>query len=331
MVKKSLLPFLDGVIDYAGLYPPAKLSLPDAFQEFVGHSKSEQSWMLSKFVIGSDLLGQLGKLYNESKKAPIPLDLTIVSKQTGELGEFKKEITNVVKNIADFYKNTIKEVRLSSLEVKLPSEVLYSNKRSDLIEAIDYCVRVMSKSKALPHQVFFEIPGFDFDPKLAEVVLQVISAHNLSIQNEQLPHYTFSGFKIRCGGVEAHQFPPAHYVAAVLIAAREENVPLKFTAGLHHPVRHYNKSVQTKMHGFLNVFGASILSYTQDLSEDEINLILNDEDAGNFLFTDDYFAWKDLAAPLLEIKMLRMLSATSFGSCSFDEPVEDLQSLKLLN
>ncbi len=105
---------------------------------------------------------------------------------------------------------------------------------------------------------------------------------------------------------------------------------IKFTAGLHHPIRHYNESVKNKMHGFLNVFGASILSYTQDLSESEFVEILNDEKASNFKFTDQYFAWKDFAAPALEIRMLRMLSVLSYGSCSFDEPIEDLQELKIL-
>lgn len=85
------------------------------------------------------------------------------------------------------------------------------------------------------------------------------------------------------------------------------------------------------MHGFINVFGCAILSYTQDLSVKEAQQILDDEHSSNFIFKDSYFAWKELAAPLLEIKMLRMLSVTSYGSCSFEEPVEDLQELTLLN
>ncbi len=329
-MKQTVTPFLSEIIDYAGLYPPASLSLENALEKFGEHAKSPHSWMLSKFVIGSDRLQEFEKLISNNTDLDVPIDLSIVAPATTEFDEFKQAITSVVKEIALLHKNLKGKVRTSTLEIKLPVEAIYTTSSVDTIKAIDYAVKVMSRSVVLPHRLFFEVPGFDFDFKMTEKVVRLIAAHNAKIQSMDMPHYIFSGLKIRCGGVEAHQFPSSRYLAKAVLAGRDENVAIKFTAGLHHPIRHYNDSVKTKMHGFLNLFGASILSYTQDLSEKEFVEILNDEKVSNFRFTDQYFAWKDFAAPALEIRMLRMLSVLSYGSCSFEEPVEDLQALKIL-
>jgi hypothetical protein len=106
-------------------------------------------------------------------------------------------------------------------------------------------------------------------------------------------------------------------------------VPIKFTAGLHHPVRLFHDSVQTKMHGFLNVLGAGVLALEHDWTQREITQMLEDEDAGSFSFTEDVFAWREWKISTEAIAGRRKL-VTSLGSCSFDEPREDLRSLNLL-
>jgi hypothetical protein len=104
---------------------------------------------------------------------------------------------------------------------------------------------------------------------------------------------------------------------------------MKCTAGLHHPVRHFNEGVQTKMHGFLNVFGAGVLAVANDLSVEQIETILEDENPASFIFDEAGFAWKDLRIDNPEIKLARQ-QVVSFGSCSFNEPREDLRSMGLL-
>jgi hypothetical protein len=137
------------------------------------------------------------------------------------------------------------------------------------------------------------------------------------------------GFKLRTGGVTADKFPSTQQIAWAIVQTREAGVPLKCTAGLHHPIRHFNESVQTKMHGFLNVFGAGVLASANGISQTEIQAILEDEDPSNFVFDETGFEWKGLRVASSRIKNARLF-ATSFGSCSFDEPKEDLQAIKLL-
>jgi hypothetical protein len=94
-------------------------------------------------------------------------------------------------------------------------------------------------------------------------------------------------------------------------------------------VRHYAESVQTKMHGFFNVFGGAMLGYAHDLNDEELEAILMEEDAEQFSFNDDSFSWKNYSISTADIKTLRQTALLSYGSCSFDEPREDLKKLGL--
>ncbi|RMF59405.1 MAG: hypothetical protein D6748_06455, partial [Calditrichaeota bacterium] len=142
--------------------------------------------------------------------------------------------------------------------------------------------------------------------------------------------YQTAGFKLRCGGTEPELYPSPELVAYVLALCQRHLLPFKATAGLHHPIRHFNETEKVKMHGFLNVFGAGILADAHQLEYEQILEIVADEDPSNFLFTRNAFAWRNLRASIDEIKKAREERLLSFGSCSFDEPRDDLRKLKLL-
>ncbi len=86
------------------------------------------------------------------------------------------------------------------------------------------------------------------------------------------------GFKLRTGGVIASAFPSSVQIARTLVAATRSQVPIKFTAGLHHPIRKFDSSVQTKMHGFLNVLGAGVLAAEHLWTQQQTAAMLEDED-----------------------------------------------------
>ena len=81
------------------------------------------------------------------------------------------------------------------------------------------------------------------------------------------------------------------------------------------------------MHGFVNVFGGAVLLYTHHLDAPALTRLLEDEDAAAFHLGPATFGWRDLTASTAEIAAARDAFATSFGSCSFSEPVEDLQEM----
>lgn len=60
-VKSSLRVLLSEIIDYAGLFPPAQLSMPAAVQNYADYLRSEHSWMLGRFVVPADLLDEFAE------------------------------------------------------------------------------------------------------------------------------------------------------------------------------------------------------------------------------------------------------------------------------
>jgi hypothetical protein len=142
--------------------------------------------------------------------------------------------------------------------------------------------------------------------------------------------------KIRCGGVTPDLIPPVNRVAEFLRVCAGAGIGLKFTAGLHHPVRSVHPltyeegAPEAMMHGFLNVFVASALVARGGLDDLALLAILEETDPSAFRVEGDSVAWRDHLVPAAALGEARSGFARSFGSCSFAEPVEDLQQLGIL-
>jgi hypothetical protein len=134
---------------------------------------------------------------------------------------------------------------------------------------------------------------------------------------------------LRTGGVTADAFPTSAQIARALVAPATYQVPIKFTAGLHHPLRQYRDEVRTKMHGFLNVLGGAVLAAEHRWNAHQVAIMLEDEDPDSFSFGEDFFAWREWKIDIERLQYRRRF-VRSFGSCSFDEPREDLRALGLL-
>jgi RNA polymerase sigma factor (sigma-70 family) len=134
------------------------------------------------------------------------------------------------------------------------------------------------------------------------------------------------GLKVRCGGPDSAAYPTPKELAFVFERCAQLSLPLKFTAGLHHPIRHFNHEARTHMHGFVNVFMAGLMHRVHRCPAEPI---LADEDANHFLFIDDRIRWKDLELAVETNRLIRQFRHrfVSFGSCSFDEPRDDLRKL----
>ena len=117
--------------------------------------------------------------------------------------------------------------------------------------------------------------------------------------------------KVRCGP----QVPSIDALARTIRACRGSSLPFKATAGLHHAVG------QDGQHGFVNLLAAAVFG------DEEAALAEEDQEA--FAIDGDAFRWRDRTASATEVERARELFV-AFGSCSFDEPVDDLRRLGLL-
>ncbi len=117
--------------------------------------------------------------------------------------------------------------------------------------------------------------------------------------------------KVRCGP----EPPPVEALAGFIRRCRAEAIPFKATAGLHHAVH------TDGQHGFLNLLAAAVFG------DEERALVEDEADA----FTlDPAFRWRGREAGAEEVAAVRRSLFTSIGSCSFTEPVEELEELGFL-
>ncbi len=144
------------------------------------------------------------------------------------------------------------------------------------------------------------------------------------------------GLKVRCGGATAAVIPTPQELANFITCCKSFRVPWKATAGLHHPLRHRDRESGAMMHGFLNVFAAGMLAHVHAIDQvqmmaiaAQIATMLEEEAIDAFRFTDDSLRWRDWECTAEQIRAARRW-VLSFGSCSFDEPRDELRWLGLL-
>ena len=180
--------------------------------------------------------------------------------------------------------------------------------------------------KEVPADFPLSILGID-EVKFADIEGAAPGAFVETTDTSLLPELKARGFraKIRTGGITEDAFPTPETVASFIRACRSVGIAFKATAGLHHPLRclrpltyEPNAAVGT-MHGFLNVFLAAAMT-------EDAEAILRETDANAFTFDEDGVNWRDRRVTLDELAATRQF-ATSFGSCSFEEPIDDLKEL----
>jgi hypothetical protein len=302
----SLRALLAQAIDYAGLFPPANLELESALRNYAEYVRHPDAWMLGPFILPVAEFDAAARSLSQFDPAH-PLRISALGPRTDDANAFHQSLSAAVDSIAAFRAAGGPTVSIEQFEMPLPAE----------LDAEDLKT-IRSSLGASQFKTFWEAK-----PNAAERVIALIAENNGTAAGPKL------GFKLRTGGITAEAFPSPAELATVLAAAGNHLVPIKFTAGLHHPVRLFHESVETRMHGFLNVLGAGILALEHNWNEREITQMLEDEEPGSFAFTDDYFCWRECEIAPDRIRAHRDL-VTSLGSCSFDEPRDDLRALKLL-
>ena len=301
----SLYHFLDKLIDYAGLFPPSKLEIEPSLKNYAEYIESADKWIMSQFIIPVSRLNEIPADLMEKYSEDFPLNLSLIS------GDICKDIGTVNQFINMNNNSTI----FTGYESRISNLATFSQNLLDVHE--------LRQNQNLNFESFYEVSPNDNWMHQMNKAVSIISAFNAEYE-------AGVGFKLRCGGMEANMFPPAENIAQAILACRDESVSMKFTAGLHHPVRHYSKSLKTKMYGFFNIFIGGMIAHKFNLETDALTTILMDENSENFTFDDNGLHWRTYSISSLEIQNYRQESFISYGSCSFNEPREDLQQLGLL-
>jgi hypothetical protein len=282
-VSKALRTLLEGIVDYAGLFPPAALDLPSAARNYKAYLSSDDRWMLGRFVVGvaklPELRGTVAALRGKGDAWPV----SVVAPDAAAA-------TSVLRAGDDA------NIRIESVEV-----------RAGTVADVNLVARATPKTR----DVYVEVPLDGSTPEL----LNALSDLKLRA-------------KIRTGGVTADAFPQATAIVSFIRACLDRNLPFKATAGLHHPLRGsyrltYDAPAVGEMYGYLNLFLAAALM-REGMDDNAASELLLEADPAAIVVEDDRIRWRDREIGVEAIKAVRARVATSFGSCSFREPVDEL-------
>jgi hypothetical protein len=294
VTSTTLRTLLHSLVDYAGLFPPAALDMQAAVHEYAHHRAGEHAWMLGHFILPVSRLEEFAGAQATLGPSPIG-DVWRLSVLPGP------DLEAALAAIAAFNSSTAAVV--DTIELKLDAS-------ADLAAALTRIPATLTS--------FVELPLDDELPSRLAILSQAGARA-----------------KVRTGGVTEGAFPASHALARFIQSCADAGVPFKATAGLHHPLRgEYRLTYEAAaphgmMFGFLNVFLAAAFART-GLTLRELALLLEEKDADAFQFTETSATWRGKTVSRTELSAVRHHVALSFGSCSFQEPVDDLRSLGLL-
>ena len=298
MTPAAARALLAGLVDYAGLFPPAALDMDAAVAEYTRWRRAPEAFMLGRFVAPASRLVELGRAAEASLPWPGAGEPWRVSALLGA------DLHGDTARVASWNVSHSGRAAVDTVELRAASP-------EEAEAALD----------ALPPGLtaFVELPLVsDLGPLLAALKRRGARA------------------KLRTGGVVPEAIPEPGDVARFIVACAAAGVPFKATAGLHHPVRaehalsYEADSPHAVMHGFLNVFAAAALA-RDGLTTDEVEAILREDDPRAFRLDDSGLEWRGLRVATEALAAARRDFASSFGSCSFAEPVADLRALELLS
>jgi hypothetical protein len=300
-LKASVRALLDGLIDYAGLFPPAALGMEDAVANYATYRRGPFAWMLGRFILPVTRLAEFeqaaaSRLPTGSGAGTMPWRLSLLG--TGDLAADRATI--------EAFNGTHEGARIDALEMKFDPEAIITD-----VPGVT---------------LWFEVtPG----PSLGAALWQIAAAGH--------------GVKLRAGGLTPDLIPATQAVAQVLFGCARAGVRMKATAGLHHPIRaphrltYADDSPTALMHGFVNLFVAAAIArelvlhgYPDPEAQATIAAVLDEPDPNAFEWDDDGVTWREHRVDAAELATMRQLAARSFGSCSFEEPIEDLRQLGLV-
>lgn len=285
-------------IDYAGLFPPARLDLPSAVANYARYRSSGDAWMLGRFILPAARLEE----FESAASALLP---------QGKSGAWKLAALAGSDSAVDLDAITGFNCRHTGEQAAAAVDVFEGKAETP------QQIRALADQMPQWLQPYIEIPIHD-DPA---PLLAAIAASGARA-------------KVRTGGITPESFPDPDELVRFLAGCIDAGVAFKATAGLHHPIRgnyrltYDDASDSAPMYGFLNLFLATAL-LREGLDRAAAAVLLLETSPDAFTVSADSIAWQGRTAGR-ELLADTRHQFVSFGSCSFREPVDDLAKMGLL-
>jgi hypothetical protein len=304
------------IIDYAGLFPPARLPMDEALRRFRRHRAGDAGWLLARFVCPAARLAELAALLGVAEPdGPTPIRVAVLGAGGDDAPSFTAALESDLAAMSAFSEVADGRADMDVFEVRFPLHC-------DPAETVDYVCDSLAAGHASSLTPFFEVPLLgDWREDLA------LAARAAAVAGHEIDPGRRVGLKIRCGGLEPASFPTVEAVTAAIARCRDSEIPVKATQGLHHPIRHHDAALDVEAHGFVNLLAAVLVARRYRLDERELRGVVAETDPHAFELTDHGLRYGDLEVRAADVSSGRRDGFTSFGSCSFSEPLADLEAL----
>ncbi|HEX8725585.1 MAG TPA: hypothetical protein VF737_09370 [Gemmatimonadaceae bacterium] len=294
----ALVALLERAVDYAGLFPPAKLGMEAAIRAYADYRAGPDAWMLGRFVVPASRLEE----FEQEGAAQLPGSAASSWALSALVGADVELDAHSIERFNDRHRNVRHgAVHVDTVELKAASV--------DDVQRADEFVGGFD--------AFIEVPVAD-DPGPLIAAIAGIGAKA----------------KIRTGGLTPDAIPEAAHVVRFLRRCVQQDVAFKATAGLHHPIRaeyplaYEPGAPRGVMFGFLNVLLAA--AFVRHGLDDAAALqLLREQDASAIRVAGDGVEWRGHAIGVDQLRASRH-DMVAFGSCSFLEPVDELHTLGIL-
>ncbi len=328
---RSMTQFMTGLIDYAGLFPPAKLPMDAAINNFFSYLDGDYHWVLARYICPASRLAELSRFSSRFGKTYRPVPVSVLLAGDPNPDQFLAAADMDLGSIFSFLSQLAGYAMIDQIEARYPVKLMEKHSQPFHADFLNHCGDIFQKNPLGNLKIFWEInPAALAETDFGNLLDAIAEANRQSISEDPKNARPTYGIKVRCGGERPDNYPSPEELARLITDCSSKDVPMKATAGLHHPVRHFNSAAGVNMHGFLNVFLAGIYSWIHKPDRSVIQDILLESDPKSFIFEKDAVHWKELSTGIQEIEDARKHFITTFGSCSFEEPIADLKELKLL-
>jgi hypothetical protein len=293
MTMPAFRTLLRGAIDYAGLFPPAQLSMAEAVENYAGYLRGGEAWALGRFVVPASRLDEFGRaavghLPTDGAGEPWRLSVLLAADaDPGPLVAFNAAHANAA--LAD------------TVEVKasLPEEVA----------AAGALARTMV--------TYVEIPTHEDPSRMVDAVRAVGARAKIRTGGT-----TADAFP---SATDVLRFMKACLAAGVPFKA---TAGLHHPLRAEYALTYAKDAPRGTMYGYLNVF-LTAAWLAAGLPDEAALALLEERDPSAFALEDEGVRWNDRVLTGTELARARERVIMGFGSCSFREPLDDAKDLGL--
>lgn len=275
------------IVDYAGLFPPAELSLAEAAANYAAYRRSSDRWMLGRFVVRSAQLSALHDavqaLGDGGAPDPWPVSVVLGPEPLSELHQLPFGAPGAL--------------RVESVELRVtdPGEV-----------------SVLSARIPPGIEAYFEWPHAASPDAFCDLLQRTGTRGKIrtgGVTPEAFPPAaTVAAFLIAVTqrGVPFKATAGLHH-------------PLR---GLY-PLTYRTDSPRHTMFGFVNLLVATAVAMQRG-SPAEVESALSEAELGAVAVSEGGIRWRERIFGPTELDAVRKQAFVGFGSCSFREPVDEL-------